>query len=381
VENVVRIGVVEEVSYIPDRAPSGSNSGRLVFHAYLRDSQVSMTQFCNPSMSYAELTLPLPCTKALWFSRTAEEFKLRYLEARTAGNKRPPSLVDLFRDINLLSSSHQQLDVQFAISVYLHGFWSLIWEYRQLNTVYRPAGQTQGFASSSNLLLNSRHQELCDLLQTFQVVTLDWHEMLSAQESIVLHLLLMNLHVSLDDLQLFSGKEGEEQARKIYPTLRQWSESLAARQSLWHAGQILRQGKLFPPGHLKDFYAVAVHHAALCLWTYGVVTKASNQQQLSLEYGEQIVFVDGEDVPNVHRFVTFGSGRPAIRGPDSAARDPLAQPPAVSLVRDPRSCMEVAQDALRANFEGGQEGLPPINENIIHLLKQLGNAAWAVGLG
>ena len=73
---------------------------RLVFHAYLRDAQVSMTQFCNPSMSYAEHTLPLPCSKELWFSRTAEEFKIRYLEVGAAEGKRPPSLGDLLRDIS-----------------------------------------------------------------------------------------------------------------------------------------------------------------------------------------------------------------------------------------------------------------------------------------
>ncbi|KAK3341724.1 hypothetical protein B0T25DRAFT_594172 [Lasiosphaeria hispida] len=347
---------------------------RLVFHAYLRDSQVSMTQFCNPSMSYAELTLPLPCSKELWFARTAEEFKMRYLEARVTEGKRTPSLGDLFRNIEQLSQSHNQLDVQFAISVYLHGFWSLIWEFRQLNSVYGSTTQSSGFTNNPSLLLNSRHQELCNLLKSFQVVTSGWHEMLSAQESIVLHLLLMNLHVSLDDLQLFSGKEGEEQARSVYPTLRHWSETPEARHALWHAGQILRQGKLFPLGHLKDFYAVAVHHAALCLWTHGVVTKGSQY--------EETVFLDGADTPQVQRFIAIGQGRAAIRGPDNRTRDASAPPPAVSFLKDPRGCMDVAQEVLRVNFvAGGPESLPPISENIIHLLKQLGGAAWAVGMG
>jgi len=355
-----------------------------------------MTQLCNPSMSYAELTLPLPCSKELWFARTAEEFKISYLEAGVTAGKRAPSLVDLLRDINLLSMNHGQLDVQFAISVYLHGFWSLIWEYRQLNTVYRPTAQSPSFVGNPNVTLTSRRQELDRSLHTFQLVTFDWHEMLSAQEAMVFHLLLMNLNVSLDDLQLFSGKEGEVQARRIYPTLKHWSVSPEARQALWHAGQILRQGKLFPPGHLKDFYAVAVHHAALCLWTYGVVTKASSpgqhqypqqhqQQQPPLAYGEEMVFLDGEGAPHipphVQRYLTFGQGRAAIQGPDHTARNTSALPPAVALLSDPRCCMEVAQEVLKANFVTGQESLPPISENIIHLLKRLGNAAWAVGLG
>ena len=329
-------------------------------------------------MSYAELTLPLPCSKELWFARTAEEFKIRYLEARLTDSRPAPSLGDLFRDVNLLSANHYQLDVQFAISIYLHGFWSLIWEYRQLNTVFRPPPSADNYTPSTpNLLLTSRHQELIKLLQNFQVLTKDWHEMLSAQESMVLHLLFMNLHVSLDDLQLFSGKEGEERARAVYPALQLWTASAEARHALWHAGQILRLGKSFPPGHLKDFYAVGVHHAALCMWTHGVIAKALHQHQQQ-GYGEEMVFLDGDhDSATVSRFLTFGHGRAAIRGPDTALREPSR---VVRLVGDPRGCMEVAQDVLQANFAAGRESLPPISENIVHLLRQLGNAAQAVGL-
>lgn len=361
---------------------------RLVFHAYLRDSQVSMTQFCNPSMSYAELTLPLPCPKELWFARTADEFKARYLEIRVANGRNAPSFVDLLRDINLLSSNHHQLDMQFAISIYLHGFWSLIWEYRQFNSVFRTTDQSPALSNNPNVLLSSRHQELERILHNFQLVTFNWHEMLSAQETTVLHLLLMNLNVSLDDLQVFSGKDGEVPARRIYPTLQRWSSSPEARQALWHAGQILRQGKLFPTGHLKDFCAVAVHHAALCLWTHGVVSKASQHQsrQQHRPLPGELVFLDDEGTPHVppqvHRWLTFGHGHAAIRGPDGMARGAHGQQPVVALLSDPKGCMEVTQQVLRANFAAGkEENLPPICDNIMGLLRQLGNAAYAVGLG
>lgn len=414
---------------------------RLAFHAYLRDAQVSMTQFCNPSMSYAELTLPLPCPKELWFSRTAEEFKMRYLGAGTSAESKSlaPSLCDLLRDINTLAASRQHIDVQYAISIYLHGFWSLIWEYRQLSAVYRPTAHvhssTLGFApgdgnQNRNLLLDSRHQELCRMLQTFQLIAHDWHDMLSAKESIVLHQLLMNLHVSLDDLQLFSGKEGEEQARAVYPILQRWSESYGARQALWHAGQILRQGKMFPPGHLKDFHAVAVYHAALCIWTYGVVVRATRpgtgdtgnpyqQQQDAIDTGisgvggrqstntkyqrqhhqaqEPIVYLDGEECLLVHQYISFGQGRPAFRGPVMMRHQKQQQHSRISesLLEDPPACMEIVQEILCENFArqassetggGGNsnssgEMLPPISENIVQLLKQLSNAALAVGLG
>jgi hypothetical protein len=339
-----------------------------------------MTQFNNMSMSYAELTLPLPSSKELWFAKTAREFKHRYLEVGAGEGKRAPSLGDLLRDINLLTTNHGRIDMQFAISVYLHGFWTLIWEYRQLHSVFRVKADTPNYSSNPNLLLNSRHQELYQLLQNFQLVVSEWREALSAQESVVLHLLQLNLHVSLDDLQLFAGKEGDDQARRIYPTLQRWSDSTQARQALWHAGQILRQAKLFPTGHLKDFYAIAVHHAALCLWAHGVVTKATRRSSslpATMNYGT--VYLDGEDLASAQRFIGFGQGRAAICGPQQSLD--ASAPVSEALVTDPKVCMDVAQEILRANFIDGQEGLPPISDNIIHLLKQLGDAAWAVGLG
>ncbi|KAH8889564.1 hypothetical protein GQ53DRAFT_723274 [Thozetella sp. PMI_491] len=352
---------------------------RLVYHAFMRDAQVSMTQFSNPTITYSELTLPLPYPKELWFARSAEEFKIRYLELGAAEGRRAPSVGDLLREITLLSTCHRKVDVQLSISIFLHAFWALIWEYRQLNSVLRAPAHAPTTQNSSTLLLNSRHQDLCKQLQDFQQLTADWHEMLSAQESTVLHLLLMNLNVSLDDLQLFSGKEGEDQARRVYPRLQTWSSSAQARQAVWSAGQIFRQAKFFPPGHLKDFYAIAVHHAALCLWTYGVISKAAVRSGGAARHpAYEVVPLDGEDGPHVSQYINYGAGRAVLRAP--ALRDGSA-PPAESPLDDPRGCMEIAQEILRANFVGVHEGLPPINENSIHLLKQLGNAAWAVGLG
>ena len=51
------------------------------------------------------------------------------------------------------------------------------------------------------------------------------------------------------------------------------------------------------------------------------------------------------------------------------------------MIEDPRACMEVAQEILRANFVGVWESLPPLSENIIVVLKQLEKAARAVGMG
>ncbi|TDZ54853.1 Early growth response protein 1 [Colletotrichum trifolii] len=349
---------------------------RLLFHCFVRDAQTSMTALTNPSMSYSELTLPLPEAKELWFAKTAAEWKMHYFQKTAGQNKRPPSIGDLFRDISLLATNRQRLDLQFAISIYLHGYWALILEYLQLCSVLRTRTWLSNTGGKSEDVLRSRHAELCKDLQGFLLVTSDWHEMLSTQESLVLHLLMMNLHLSLNDLQLFSGKEGEDQARKVFSDLREWSQSAEARQSLWHAGQILRQAKMFPPGHLKDFYAVAVHHAALACWTYGVVTKAAGTKATpQAGYEQENVFLDGNESNLVHRFIGFNQGRPVILGPMSRAGATEAP------LDDPKACMEVAQEILRANFRDSKDTHPPIVENLCLLIKQLGHAAWAVGMG
>jgi len=292
-----------------------------------------------------------------------------YREINARDGSKPPSLGDLFRDINTLVASHGRLDVQLAISIYLHGFWSLIWDFRQLHSIHRPDTFSPGpTGQNPNILLGSRRQELVRLLQHFETVTAGWHE-LSAQERLVLNTLQMNLHVSLDDLQLFSGKDGEEEARRIYPTLQEWCDGPDSRQAVWHAGQVLALAKLFPPGHLKDFYAVAVHHAALALWTWGVVRKAMRKPSTA---GHGFVFLDGPEAG----WAGLGEGEPVIRGPLRADGEATT-----ATLEDPRSCMEVAQEILRANFGGARDALPPIVENLCLLIKQLGNAAWAVGLG
>ncbi|KAG6155167.1 hypothetical protein E4U37_001428 [Claviceps purpurea] len=347
---------------------------RLVFYCYLREAQVSMTTLTNPCLSYAELTLPLPEARELWFANTAEEWKAQYLE-RTAGHtKRPPSIGDLFHDVHLLTENHARLDTQFSISIFLHGYWALILEYNQLSSVHKSRSYANSLGGDPNSLLSSRHQELVKDLQSFHLIAANWQDM-SPREHLLLNLLMMNLHVSIDDLRLFLGKEGEDQARRIYPVLQQWITTSEARSAVWCASQVLRYAELFPPSHLKDFYAVAVHHASITLWTYGVVTRANRRQYVSSQWAVEPVYLDSADSIAIQRFIGLEQGRPLIKGPLVRGRAQEAS------LHDPHACMSVAEDTLRVNFAQASEGMPSIVENLMRLIKQLGNAAWAVGLG
>ncbi|KAH6690442.1 C6 transcription factor RegA [Plectosphaerella plurivora] len=350
---------------------------RLIFSCMVRDGQASMATLINPSMSYAELTLPLPEARNLWFAKTAEEWKAQYMEKIATRSKRPPSVGDLLRDINLLAVNKSRLDVQFAVSIYLHSFWFVIREYQQLSSVLRSRSWLATTGSPGDQVLRSRHAELCNDLHSFQRLVSDWGpELLSGKEHLMTHLILMNLHLSLDDLQLFSGKEGEEQARRMFTNLRDWAQSANGRQALWHAGQVLRQAKTFPLGHLNDFYAVAVHHAALAIWAYGVVGKAAGKPPVHL-LAQETVYLDGTVSGALNHFIGYGQGRAAIRDLEITDQAGTAE----ASVDDTKACMDIAQRILRANFKGRKEVPPPIVENMCGLLKQLGDAAWAVGLG
>ncbi|KAF4505306.1 hypothetical protein G6O67_007270 [Ophiocordyceps sinensis] len=345
---------------------------RLVFHCYVREAQTSMTTLTNLCVSYSELSLPLPEARELWPAETAVQWKERYLDRNRGQSKRAPSVGDLLHDVHLLRQNHSRLDVQYSISIFLHGFWALILEYRQLSSVHRTRSYASGQGGgNANLLLNSRHQALVKDLQSFQLMTTEWPDM-SAREHLLLNLLMLNLHISLDDMQLFSGKEGEDQARRIYPVLQQWAAGPESRSAAWCAAQVLRHAKCFPPDHLTDFYAVAVHHAALALWTYGVVGRANRRQPApATQFTAEPLYLDGTDAIAAQRFVGLDEGRPLIKGLAPAAEASLL---------DPRACMDIAQDVLRGNVSRGQE-LPPIIENLCHVMRHLCNAAWAVGLG
>lgn len=332
-----------------------------------------MATLTNPAMSYAELTLPVPAPRELWLAKNASEWKAECLQ-RGLGESRvlAPSLGDLLHDAHFLPGHGQKVDVQFAVSIYLHGFWTLILEYRRLKTIHGQGPHSGTVDGRQSLLLGSRHQELVKELQDFHLMTQEWPEM-TVQEHLLLHFLIMHLHVSLDDIQLFAGREGVDQARRVYPVLQQWAAGYESRSSTWSAGQVLRYAKAFPPGQLKDFNAVAVQQAALVLWAYGVAGGASHGQGPAAQL--EAVYMDGPETGATQRFVSFGQGQPMVSGP--VVRDAVTE----ARVEDPQACMGVVQDILHANFKDGTESIPPMVANLHTLTRHLGEAAWAAGLG
>jgi hypothetical protein len=260
------------------------------------------------------------------------------------------------------------------VLIILYGMWSLLWEYRQFAAIMR--AQTVSGRSNGRLIVGSLHQELTQLMTHFEVSVNEWSGSLQP-EAILLHeLFMMNLYVSLEDVQQFAGKEGAEQARKAYPVLREWAGSRDARHAVWHAGQVLRAAAQHHPKTLRDFSAVAVYHASLAFWAYGVISRASLRAEdvgkMSTSTSET-VWLDGEDGPSVQRFISLGRGVPAIRRhtivPDGNTATPLC---------DSRAVMEVITRLLGKNGGSNDRAFPPLVSNLSQLMSDLGSAAAAI---
>ncbi|TVY38132.1 E3 SUMO-protein ligase, partial [Lachnellula occidentalis] len=378
---------------------------RVAFHTVIHDTQASISLLTRPLISYAEVSLELPYTSALWRAKNAHAWRDIYLSLPGISS-RIPSLMHCVHDIQPLSKVQDVIDLRFSTSIILHaivtdpffflllgfavlGFpqsvfiffallvsrtagtnssqWSLVSEYRQLEFILKIQSPERHWNGA--LISTSWHQELCQLLEHFRITVPGG----MSQEAIVLQeLYMMNLHVSFEELQLFAGKEGNEEAQRVYPLLKQWFGNRKSREAIFHAGQVLRAANSFPSSQLRDFYAVALYHVALCVWVYGMCSLGSTRspdQRLGGEYDE-VIWLDGEETASSRRFIANARGIPMIQGrePNSACR-----------LDNPKAMMESIIGVMGRSCTSGNQGVPPLVENLSQLMRDLGNAFQVMG--
>lgn len=353
---------------------------RLVFHVFLYDAQSSMSLLANPLVSYAEVAIALPESKELWDAEDAEQWKAIYLSRREPAPDRLPSLVDCIQEPASIVSSQAFCDAHFSTLISLHAFWGMIWEYNQMDSITKNrTGQ-----SNDSLFMPLRNQGLCRTLQYFRMSMSECKVPPSPESMLVLDILLMYLHMSLEEIQLFAGKEDKDEARRVFPSLQQWVESSGSRQAIWHGGQVLRAAKTFPRNQLRNFYAIAVYHASIAFWAFGVISQAkTNRLQNTGSFTDvsegvvQPIWLDGSETPDVQRFIALGRGNPGI----CALPSPNRTNPTLVPLTDPEAVMDIMLDTLRKNCVGQapDEALPPLVENLAQLMRDLGKAAEAMG--
>ena len=352
---------------------------RLVFHLFLLDAQASMALLVNPLISEAEMQLPLPVSRKLWSAQTAGEWKAGFpISPSTA-----PSLADCIHDILNLTSAGDSVDFVLSILAVLHGYWGLIWGFRQLVSLYN--SHAIGETTTNRLMITSRQHELSQMLKRFRRNVIGRVEGESRHMIIlILELLTMYLHVSMEELQLFAGKEGAEDSRRVFPRLRLWAQEHDSKQSVWSAGQVLKSAKLFAPGSLRNFCAIAVYHASLTLWSYGVVHRAfttSDGQDLSAFDVFEPFALDGEESERSKRFLLLGQGAPFISSVleysinSSITAIPADSAPLTSPTAVMRVCLQVLENNFKVESDNHDANLPPLVANLGILMKDLSTAA------
>lgn len=327
-----------------------------------------MSLLVNPLISYAEMLLPLPESRDLWMAEDAEQWKSIYLQQPDRPDV-APSLVNLLQHPLELSNLPQCFDLHFAALIVLHGLWGIIWEYTQLTSaLVNRAGQ-------GNAAMVLHHQDICQILANLRMAIFEVEELQSPEVCLMLELLTMYLHVSLERIQLFAGKEDMEEARRVLPSLQEWATLPSARQAICNAGQVLHAAKAFPPKQLGNFYAVAVYHASLTCWAYGLLSQkklSRESESAATPTPPRAVWLDGPDITDFGRFIAMGRGTPSI-GPM-----PNAESSASGLVplSDPVSVMGVVLGILRNNTPSPKS--TPLVENLVQLMLDLGEAGSSV---
>ncbi|KAK2785073.1 hypothetical protein FQN53_007966 [Emmonsiellopsis sp. PD_33] len=353
-----------------------NNIWKLVFHLFQHDAQVSIALSNNPLISYAEMHLPLPSPHDLWLADTATKWKEIYLTKLKSGQSfnRRPTLIDCMKDMTVLSTLPQMADVEASHFAFLYGAWRLIWEYKQFNTIVGSNMRDGG------LVMRSRYQDLFDLLHNFRISTDEPESANHGISTMIVELILMHLHVSLEDIQLLAGLEGQEDAMRVYPSLQNWINATASRQAVWHAGQVIRAAKSIHSHFLRDFAAIAVYHASLTFWAYGVILntcESSSRDNMTSRPGPEMpelrnpVWLDEAESTSSQRFIALDHGVPGIRGLEGSQSS--------AYLENPGAVLGVVVDIVERNHEmrgglGQQSTKPPLVENLVRLMHGLRNA-------
>jgi hypothetical protein len=275
------------------------------------------------------------------------------------------------------------LDTPYRTMILLYCIWHLIWDRLQLTSIVPEDAAQNSFQGS--LLANSWQQELLKLLEQIGMTFADMPLTSQPELLLVYQRMLLNLHISFENVQLLAGKEGEEESRRVYPILLRWSESNLARRALWHAGQVLRAASQCTATQLRDIGAISLYHAGLTFWAYEVVSKINKSRtpesgpsaSVPNHQAGDVVWLDGVDCSAVQRFINLNRGTPVIRDWGQAGEGPPASIPLIASKQVMDSCISVLRSKAVLSID--HRAVLPMVDKLTSLMKDLGNAANGIG--
>lgn len=348
---------------------------RLVISTFIHDSQVSFVSLeQNRLISPAQMKLPVPASIDLFQATDAFSWRSILLAKHTSSSAGLPSMMDLFANPPSLDALGDSVDKTLCILASCHAIANEVWHFRQQSQLLS-SWQAQGRQDRWLGHLN-RKKDLLDDLTTISDYC-ELNDTTPAEVLFTVEFLTMTLHVSLEDILLFSGKSGEEEARRVYPRICTWSKDPESRAAVWSAGQVLRIARTFEKTRLRDFYAVAVYQSTLTLWVYGIVTSHAarksgmqtpddaNPMPTSQPLGQSSrVYLDDTNSRSAKSFKMLAQGTPGLRS------SPISG--SFCSLRNHKGVMRVAEEILKSNFPESQNGLPPLVENLANLMNELG---------
>jgi hypothetical protein len=324
---------------------------RLVYFAISLDFHVGPARNINALFSCREIATPFPSTLRLWNAANAVNWLEVLKQDSALQSQQPLPLLQVMREPHLLAPCKGLVDHKLAAIAYLAGCLSLVSEYWHMNGLV-PVQQIM-----NDFVSKSRHSELLSMLENFKAQCTDQGdygpEVQTLQELVFLH-----LNVSFDDVTRYCGSGSQNDAQASAPYVQRWYQSPQSRDAAWHAGQIFRAAKLLPVGALADIYVIALYHAGVVLWVWGLLCKV--QPVIAGSNGSKAV-IDGEETPEVIRFLKTGRCQPCLT--DNSGL--------VFSLDDSAMVPELAKEIMASNW--GQVPLPWTTDETFRFMTEFAN--------
>ncbi|KAJ5531909.1 hypothetical protein N7494_008461 [Penicillium frequentans] len=335
---------------------------RLVYHIFGHDVEVALSMNRPAITSYTEFTLPLPAARDLWLAPTAAAWRDIWRTRYRSTGFSESNLCDLLSDPSLLHHIAPELDCGIAKSALLQGLALQVWEFCQQTRL-------SGSRASTLLWLQSRQEDLYATLKSIQEDSPD-----SPPVTVLMNeFAMMYLHIDIDAIQRFVGKMGEQEARRAYPGLREWSRTKGARVAIWHAGQVLRAARTVVAWQFRGFDSLSIYHASLVLWVYGLLQCGEKRMEAHTPMSDTDttpnIALDGREDHLTKAFLGRGIGWPGLTMHQDRGSHAFCE------LSRPRSVVAIARQVFEGNcpLPLPDDILPPMIQNLCSLIEDLGN--------
>lgn len=182
----------------------------------------------NRLISPAQMMLPLPASNALWQAPDAYVWR-NILLAKETPQGPLPLMTELFANMPALDTLGDAVDKNLCTLASCHALAHEVWQFRQQSQLLC-SWQAQGRQDRWLGHLN-RKKDLLDDLTTISDYC-ELNDNIPAEVMCTVEFLTMSLHVSVQDILTFSGKSGEEEARRVSYSIGQEAFSMKSQSLL-----------------------------------------------------------------------------------------------------------------------------------------------------